>query len=109
MTTTAPVEGSDATDGRWRIAKRVAPDRVIFTKPWPLRPAVTGGFTIDEFSVDEAAGTVTCPNQVTRAMTRTRNVIFRSACGGCSLRARCHTSATGGMLRLHLHDALQRT
>lgn len=26
-----PVEGSDGTDGRWRIARRVAPDRVIST------------------------------------------------------------------------------
>jgi len=26
-----PVEGSDGTDGRWRIAERVAPDRVIST------------------------------------------------------------------------------
>jgi IS5 family transposase len=26
-----PVEGSDGTDGRWRIAQRVAPDRVIST------------------------------------------------------------------------------
>ena len=35
-------------------------------KPWPLRPAVDGGFTLDEFTVDEAAGTVTCPNGLTR-------------------------------------------
>jgi transposase len=26
-----PIEGSDGTDGRWRIAQRVAPDRVIST------------------------------------------------------------------------------
>jgi hypothetical protein len=26
-----PVEGSDGTDGRWRIAQKVAPDRVIST------------------------------------------------------------------------------
>ena len=26
-----PVEGSDGTDGRWRIAQQVAPDRVIST------------------------------------------------------------------------------
>ena len=26
-----PVKGSDGTDGRWRIAQRVAPDRVIST------------------------------------------------------------------------------
>ena len=34
-------------------------------KPWPLRPAVDGGFTLDEFTVDETAGTVTCPNGLT--------------------------------------------
>jgi hypothetical protein len=26
-----PAEGSDGTDGRWRIAQKVAPDRVIST------------------------------------------------------------------------------
>ncbi|MEN3269183.1 MAG: hypothetical protein V7646_6077 [Pseudonocardia sp.] len=30
-------------------------------KPAPLRPAVDGGFTTDDFTVDEAAGTATCP------------------------------------------------
>ena len=35
-------------------------------KPWPLRPAVDGGFTLDDFTVDETAGTVTCPNGLTR-------------------------------------------
>jgi Transposase domain (DUF772) len=29
-------------------------------KPWPLLPAVAGGFTTDDFTVDAAAGTVTC-------------------------------------------------
>ena len=24
-------------------------------KPWPLRPAVDGGFTLDDFTVDETA------------------------------------------------------
>jgi hypothetical protein len=28
-------------------------------KPGPLRPAVSGGFTLDEFTVNEASGTVT--------------------------------------------------
>ena len=191
-----PAEGSDGTDGRWRIARRVAPDRVISTvdpqarhahktrsrrqdgykahlvvepdtgivtdtaltpasgpdnsdaavgidllagedepaqvladsaygtgemleaaqqaghapiiKPWPLRPAVTGGFTLDDFTVDEDTGTVTCPNQITRSMTRTRQVIFGAACRSCPLRARCTTSRSGRTLRLHPHDALQR-
>jgi len=191
-----PAEGSDGTDGRWRIARKVAPERVISTvdpearhahktrarhqdgykaqvkvepdtglitgcaltpaagpahsdaavgielladepdplqvlgdaaygtgelldtlqqaghtaliKPWPLRPAVDGGFTIDDFTVDEAAATVSCPNRVTRPITATRAVIFGARCRGCPLRARCTTSATGRTLRLHPHDALQR-
>jgi hypothetical protein len=191
-----PAEDSDGSDGRWRIASRVAPDRVIsmvdpearhahktrhrrqdgykahvvvepdtgivtdtaltpasgadhsdaavgidllagapdpvelladsaygsgemleaaeraghtpIIKPWPLRPAVEGGFTLDDFTVDEHAGTVTCPNHTTRSITRTRSVIFGAACRGCPLRARCTTSASGRTLRLHPHDALQR-
>ena len=30
-------------------------------KPGPLQPAVEGGFTVDDFTVDEGAGTATCP------------------------------------------------
>jgi hypothetical protein len=194
-----PAEGSDGTDGRWRIARRVAPDRVISTvdpdarhahkttsrridgfkahidmepdtglttecaltrasgadtgdatigmalladddtvtgpvqafgdsaygtgealdalhaaghtaviKPWPLKPAVPGGFTADDFTVDEAAGTATCPNGITRPISRTRAVTFGAACRGCPLRARCTTAADGRTLHLHEHDAIQR-
>jgi hypothetical protein len=77
-------------------------------KPWPLRPAVDGGFTLDDFTVDETAGMVTCPNQLTRPITSSRWVTFGAACRDCPLRARCTTSATGRSLRLHPHDALQR-
>ncbi|MDT2009365.1 hypothetical protein FXW78_45865 [Rhodococcus opacus] len=40
-----PAEGSDGTDGRWRIARKVAPDRVISTVDTPRRgtPQVTRG------------------------------------------------------------------
>ena len=194
-----PVEGSDGTDGRWQIARRVAADRVISTvdpdarhahktvsrrqdgfkahvvvepdtglitdtrltpaagpansdaaigvdllaedttvagpvqvlgdsaygtgealdaldrsghtpviKPWPLRPAVAGGFTADDFTVDEAAGTATCPAGVTRPISRTRAVTFGAACRGCPLRQRCTTAGDGRTLHLHPHDALQR-
>jgi hypothetical protein len=179
-----PVEGSDGTDGRWRIARRVAEGRVISTvdpqarhvhktvhhrqdgfkghvaiepdtglftagevteaggadnheavvglgllaedpepadglqvlgdsaygtgearaalaeaghtaiiKPMPLRPAVEGGFTTDEFTVDETAGTVTCPNGVTRHITARRSVTFGVACRGSAGRWTCtHTT-----------------
>uniref|UniRef100_UPI000C264B74 IS1182 family transposase n=1 Tax=Geodermatophilus chilensis TaxID=2035835 RepID=UPI000C264B74 len=194
-----PVEGSDGTDGRWQIARRVAEDRVVsvvdpdarhahktvqrrtdgFTahvvvepdtglitntrltpatgaansdaavgielladddtiagraevlgdsaygtgealdaldqaghapviKPWPLRPAVPGGFTADDFTVDEAAGAVTCPHGVTRPISRTRAVTFGAVCRGCPLRQRCTSAVRGRTLHLHPHDALQR-
>lgn len=77
-------------------------------KPWPTRPTVPGGFTLDDFTVEEHAGTVSCPNGVTRRITRTRNAIFGAACRGCPLRSRCTTAASGRTLHLHEHDALQR-
>ena len=53
-------------------------------------PPSPGGFTIDDFTVDEPSRTVTCPNGVTRPITRT----------GCARRsappaptARCATDA----------------
>jgi IS5 family transposase len=191
-----PVEGSDGTDGRWRIAQNVAPDRVISTvdpearhahktvhrrqdgfkahiaiepdtgiitdcalskasgtgsgdaavgieliadelgpvtvladsaygsgelrgelaanghldrvKPAPLRAAVAGGFTVDDFTVDDTTRTVTCPAGASRNITPAGNAIFHSACRGCALRARCTNSATGKTLHLRPHDALQR-
>jgi hypothetical protein len=195
-----PAEGSDGTDGRWRIARRVAEDRVISVhdpearhtrkspearrdgyrahvvacpetgiitggqltqacgednsdaaaagrflaeqaanggpgcewygdsaygtadlraaigqaghtaviKPWPLQPAVAGGFTPDDFTVDERAGTVTCPAGITRPVTAGRAVIFGAACRGCPLRGRCTTAKDGRTLRLHPHDAILR-
>jgi hypothetical protein len=191
-----PAEGSDGTDGRWRIARRVAEDRVISTvdpdarhtrkspqarrdgyrahvaaepqtgiitdeqltraageensdaavagqmmageaeaaevygdsaygtgglraalaegghaaviKPKPLKPAVEGGFTLDDFTADEQAGTVTCPNGITRRITARRNVTFGAACRTCPLRARCTTNKTGRALILHEHDGLLR-
>jgi len=195
-----PAEGSDGTDGRWRIARKVAEDRVISTvdpdarhtrkspenrrdgyrahlaacpetgiitggqltkaageensdaavaaqlvasevtgggparewygdsaygtgdlraalgeaghaaviKPRPLKPAVEGGFTLDDFTADENAGTVTCPAGVTRRISARRNVTFGVACRGCPLRARCTASKHGRALILHPRDAQLR-
>jgi transposase len=193
-----PADGSDGTDGRWRIARRVAEDRVVSTvdpqarhvhktvharqdgfkahvaiepdtglftagelteacgednheavvglalldedtepgpfevladsaygtgearaaladtgqtaiiKPASLRPAVAGGFTTDEFTVDEHASTVTCPAGITRRIPPSRSVTFGVACRGCPLRHRCTTAKDGRSLTLHEHDALLR-
>lgn len=77
-------------------------------KPWPTKPTVPGGFDIDDFTVDEVAGTASCPAGVTRKITRTRNVVFGIACRGCPLRAQCTTAVKGRTLVLHEHDGLQR-
>jgi hypothetical protein len=191
-----PAEGSDGTDGRWQIARKVASDRVISTvdpdarhvhksrhqrqdgykahvaiepgtglftggrlsrasgednheavtglellagedagltvlgdtaygtgparaglaaaghtaviRPGPLRPAVAGGFTIDDFIIDEAAGTATCPNGVTRRITARRKVTFGAACHACPLRSKCTTRTQGRILSLHEHDSILR-
>jgi hypothetical protein len=190
-----PAQGSDGMDGRWRIARKVAEDRVISTvdpqarhtrkspesrrdgyrahaaacpetgiitgaeltmaageensdaavaarllageepaevygdsaygtgdlraalagaghaaviKPGPLKPAVPGGFTVDDFTASEAAGTVTCPAGVTRPITPARHVTFGAACRGCPLRERCTTARDGRTLRLHPRDAVLR-
>ena len=77
-------------------------------KPGPLQPAVPGGFTTDDFTVDAAAGSVTCPAGVTRLITARRAVVFGAACRTCPLRARCTTAKDGRTLHLHEHHALLR-
>jgi IS5 family transposase len=192
-----PVADSDGTDGRWRIAQRVAPDRVISTvdpearhahksvhrrqdgfkahlavepdtglitdcaltkaggvdthdaavapqllagetapvtvladsaygtgdfrahlqrsrhrdrvKPTPLRAAVPGGFTLDDFTVDRSGRSVTCPAGVQRTISARGNATFGTACRGCALRAQCTTSIDGRNLKIGPHHALQRT
>jgi hypothetical protein len=191
-----PVEGSDGTDGRWRIAQRVAADRVISTvdpdtrhvhktvhrrqdgfkghlaiepdtgiitdcaltkatgadnheaavglellagedspvtvladsaygsgqfraelaerghadrvKPAPVPRIIAGGFSVDDFTVDHAAGTATCPNGLTRAISRTGFATFGAGCANCPLRARCTRSRKGKKLKVGAHDARQR-
>lgn len=77
-------------------------------KPWPIKPAVEGGFTIDDFIPDTATGTLTCPAGVTRTITAKRTVTFGAACRGCPFAERCTTSARGRKVQLHEHDQLMR-
>jgi hypothetical protein len=77
-------------------------------KPKPVQPAVEGGFTRDDFTVDEQAGTVTCPAAVTRLIPPARHVVFGAACRTCPLREQCTTSKSGRVLSLHPLDRLLR-
>ncbi|MFH5823957.1 transposase [Georgenia sp. AZ-5] len=90
------------------LAALEAAGHTAIIKPWPLRPAIPGGFTLEDFTVDPAAGTVTCPNGLTRKISPKNRVTFGAGCRGCPLRARCTTSTRGRQLDLHPHDALQR-
>jgi Transposase domain (DUF772)/Transposase DDE domain len=77
-------------------------------KPKPLQAPVAGGFTVDDFTVDEQAGTVTCPAGNTVTLSRTRIATFGVACRDCPLRNRCTTCKTGRKLVLHERDDLLR-
>ncbi len=78
-------------------------------KPIPLRAAVPGGFTRDDFDVDLDRGTVTCPAGHTAAITSKRNAVFGARCSPCPLRSRCTTAKRGVTVKLHAHERqLQR-
>jgi IS5 family transposase len=73
-------------------------------KPWPSPPSVPGGFHRDDFIVDLAAGTATCPAGHTVTITAGRAAVFGRHCERCPLRTRCTKAKDGRMLRLHRHD-----
>ena len=81
-------------------------DAVI--KPKPVQPAVPGGFTLDDFTVDEDSATMTCPAGQTRPISPSRTVTFGALCRDCPLRAACTTAKTGRTMTLHERDDLLR-
>jgi hypothetical protein len=93
--------------GEARAAYREAGHDMVI-KPGPLRPAVPGGFTADDFAAGEASGTVTCPAGVTRQMSQARTVTFGAACSGCLLRQQCTTAKDGRSMTIHPHEGLLR-
>jgi hypothetical protein len=77
-------------------------DAVI--KPKPLGSPVEDGFTIDDFTVDQEAGTVGCPAGHTRPISRTRVASFGALCDRCPLREQCTKSKSGRKIVLHERD-----
>ena len=73
-------------------------------KPKPLVSPVEGGFTIDDFTVDEQAGTVGCPAGHTRPISATRVASFGALCRDCPLRQQCTKSKSGRKIVLHERD-----
>jgi hypothetical protein len=93
--------------GAARAAYRAGGHHTVI-KPKPLRPAVEGGFTLDDFDIDEQAGTLTCPAGHTRPLSAKRTVSFGTLCADCPPRARCTTAKTGRSMTLHPHEDLLR-
>jgi hypothetical protein len=83
------------------------PDLAIFCKAWRVRD--TGGrFAKDQFTLDFAAGQLTCPARVTMPFEPGKTVRFPAGtCAACPLRARCTTSSNGRTVSIHPDEALR--
>jgi IS5 family transposase len=102
----------DTAYGAGELREHLQADgHALVIKPPPLRQAIPSGFTIDDFTIDDRAGAVTCPAGHTVALGRphadgTRLAQFKVLCSGCPLRERCTTSKTGRVLSVHPQHAL---
>ena len=73
-------------------------------------PTAPGGrFTKDQFCIDLAAGTVTCPAKVTASIVAAHHgggrARFGAACSVCPLRHACTSSVRGRVVAIHPHEA----
>jgi IS5 family transposase len=97
----------DAAYGTGELRDHLASTNKTATiKPPPLRPAVPGGFTLDDFELDDGAGTLTCPAGVTVEVTTKGRADFGANCGTCPLRRLCTTARDGRIVVLNPHHRL---
>ena len=75
-------------------------------KPGPLRPAVPGGYDLDDFAVDEEGGVLTCPEGITVAIRASRTARFGTHCTSCPVRELCTTAKGGRIIKLHPNHGL---
>ena len=82
------------------------PDLAIFCKAWRVRNAA-GRFAKDQFTLDFAAGQLTCPAGAAMPFEPGRIVRFpKDTCATCPLRARCTASSRGRSVSIHPDEAL---
>jgi transposase len=97
--------------GETRQALQDAGHRLLF-KPAPLRAAVPGGFTLDDFVIDTTAAMVTCPAGHTVPLSdpggqhHQRKANFKTLCANCPLRERCTKAKAGRILTIRPHHDL---
>jgi hypothetical protein len=82
------------------------PDLAIYCKAWRVRNA-SGRFAKDQFSIDFAAGQLTCPAGVSMPFEAGKTVRFpKDTCAACPLRERCTASSNGRSVSIHPDEAL---
>jgi hypothetical protein len=92
---------SDATCGTLTKA-----GHELFLKPAPLKTAVVGGYSLDDFAIDTTASIVTCPAGHQVVLTEAsgihmqRKATFTDQCTGCPLRERCTKAKTGRIITI---------
>jgi len=105
------VSGESAYADGATLEQQAARGHDMRTKVPPVRNA--NGYSKDRFTIDLAAGTVTCPAEHTvaiRAGLRHRVARFGVLCGSCPLRAECTKDRRGRVISIHPQEAaLQRT
>jgi hypothetical protein len=92
-------------DGATLEAQR-ARGRDMRTKVPPVRNP--NGYSKDRFTIDLAAGTVTCPADHTVTIgkrARHRTARFGALCASCPLRADCTMARRGRVISIHPHEA----
>ena len=82
------------------------PDLVIYCKAWRVRN--TGGrYPKSQFTIDFAAGQLTCPAGISMSFRPGQTVHFpKSTCAACPLRQQCTTSRNGRSVSIHPDEAL---
>ncbi len=106
---TDPVEvlGDSAYGSGAFRAHLIASGHTATIKPIPLHAQIPAGFVIDDFTIDLAAMTATCPNGITvKISPRSRQARFTHRCQGCPMRQRCTRSPKGKILSIHEHHEL---
>lgn len=100
------VYGDSAYADGATLAQQTAHGHDMRAKVPPVRNA--NGYSKDRFTIDLAAGTVTCPAHHTvtiRVGRRHRQARFGVFCGSCPLRTDCTKSARGRVISIHPQEA----
>jgi IS5 family transposase len=99
----------DSAYGTGELREQLAAaGHVAVIKPPVLRPAIPGGFNVDDFDIDTHAGTVTCPAGHTVTIRASGTASFARHCHRCPLRRRCTNARAGRVIKLHPdHDRLR--